>query len=539
MRLPRPGTLEKKKVLETLVDTLLSPFCAAFEKGPGCSKPAPSPAPVPAPSPTPAPAPAPNPAPTRAPPPIPDPPAASPNPPAAAPTPPAPTPSSKNDPPAQRPPPDVPGPSNEPDTPNSRPAEQSPPVAAPTPIRGGDQAGGETAGGTGTGTGTSAGTGTGTDGNGSANESGFPKAAGHVLLVAPGGDVESQSTPVAGSGSGGSSAARPSVGVQGGDKPTPTTVLAPVSTSAGSSSVGDFSSSGVAGGEDDSGVQQGSGAGSGGGGGSGSGPAIGSGSSSGSAAAGSGSSTASGDGGCGSSNGCDDGSAGSTQSSPVPGIVGGVIALVILLLVLLALLLYRYRRTRRVQTFLIKFAPFKISPYTKAEKKRSSMGAGLLFSCAGPGESPMNEKRSTLDYGTILPAPVTQPNPARAPPERPDAPLLDAALVSNKRSSTPVSPFLDDASPLSPGFPKSPSPTVPRRSSQDSVGAASVASSGMFSPSLVDWPMPPSAAPSIMSSPPSTSHGPLPEFAPRFQLMSFSKPGTPLNGQHQQQHSWG
>jgi hypothetical protein len=182
----------------------------------------------------------------------------------------------------------------------------------------------------------------------------------------------------------------------------------------------------------------------------------------------------------------------------------------VLILVLLALLLYRYRRTRRVQAFLAKCTPFKVAPYSDLEKQRSSMGADLLFTDGHHGDVFLssNEKRHSLGYGTILPPPpVTQPDrTASRPLERPDgplpAPLITAALPrSQQRPGSPMSPF--DVSPMSPGFPQSPPPTVgPRRSSQDSLGGISIASSGIFSPSLLSWPMPPSTG----TSPPSTSH---------------------------------
>lgn len=145
------------------------------------------------------------------------------------------------------------------------------------------------------------------------------------------------------------------------------------------------------------------------------------------------------------------------------------------------------------------------------------MGNGLLFSDVGDcRDSAMyfgNEKRRTLNYGnTTLPAPVTHPSPtvarsrSRSPP-----PVLDMSIIDR-----PNSQLLIDFAPLTPGFPRSPSPTlsIPRRSSQDSVtSGTSIASSGVMSPSLLSWPMPPSTAPSVKATPPSTSHG------PRFSLM--------------------
>jgi hypothetical protein len=194
-------------------------------------------------------------------------------------------------------------------------------------------------------------------------------------------------------------------------------------------------------------------------------------------------------------------------------------------LVLLALLLYRYRHKRRVQAFLHKFTPFKVSPYTDLEKKRSSMGAGLLFTDGSHGDVLMHEKRSSLGYGTILPAPVTHPDPAAARPERTDGPAPLITALPNRRPGSPISPF--DVSPLSSGFPQSPPPTVPRRSSQDSIGGISIASSGIFSPSLLSWPMPPSAAPSIGTSPPASSHGNLADLAAKYKPLEPTKPMTP------------
>jgi hypothetical protein len=193
--------------------------------------------------------------------------------------------------------------------------------------------------------------------------------------------------------------------------------------------------------------------------------------------------------------------------------------------VLLALLLYRYRRKRRVQAFLTKFTPFKVSPYTDDERKRSSMGAGLLFTDGYHGDALMQDKRSTLGYGSILPPPVTQPNPAAARPERSDGPPQIVTSFATRRPGSPTSPF--DVSPLSDNFPQSPAPIVARRSSQDSLGGVSIASSGVFSASLLTWPVPPSGAASVVTSPPSSSHENISELAARWKPMTPTKPTSP------------
>lgn len=192
---------------------------------------------------------------------------------------------------------------------------------------------------------------------------------------------------------------------------------------------------------------------------------------------------------------------------------------------LLALFLYRYRRARRVQAFLIKYTPFRVSPYTDDEKKRSSMGGGLLFTDGYHGDALMGERRSTLGYGTIPPPPVTQPDPAAARPERPDGPPQITTSFGTRRPGSPISPF--EVSPLSDSFPQSPPPIVSKRASQDSVGGVSIASSGVFSASLLTWPVPPSAAPSIMTSPPSSSHDNIAALAARYKPMTPTHPTPP------------
>ncbi len=195
---------------------------------------------------------------------------------------------------------------------------------------------------------------------------------------------------------------------------------------------------------------------------------------------------------------------------------------------LLALILYRYRHKRRVQAFLNKCTPFKVSGYSDLEKQRSSMGAGLLFTDGYHGDALMNEKPATPSYSAILAAPVTLPNPAASRPERSDGPPQIVTTFSARRPNSPISPF--EVSPMSANFPQSPPATaaVPRRSSQDSLGGLSIASSGIFSPSLLSWPMPPpSGTESAMSSPPPTSHGNLSELAAKYQPLTPTKPMTP------------
>lgn len=210
------------------------------------------------------------------------------------------------------------------------------------------------------------------------------------------------------------------------------------------------------------------------------------------------------------------------------------LAILVLLLVFLALFLYKYRRTRRVQAFLSRFTPFTVAPYTDLEKKRSSMGAGLLFTDGYHGDVLMDEKRHSIGYGTILAPPLTHPDRATTRPERADAPPpLITTLPQHRRPGSPISPF--EMSPMSPGFPQSPPHATvgPRRSSQDSLGGISIASSGIFSPSLMSWPMPPSTTGG--SSPPTTSHGPgeqpttnLADLAARYKpLTPTTKPSTP------------
>jgi len=229
------------------------------------------------------------------------------------------------------------------------------------------------------------------------------------------------------------------------------------------------------------------------------------------------------------------------------------IAFTVLLLILLALV-YKYRRHRRVQTILIKYTPFNVSPYSKSEKKRSSMGADLLF--WDDREPNMEEKgqnqnrqsirqslrqsfrQSRFDYGSTLPGPVTLPNPTATPvSKRSDGPPVLNLTLTNTRPETPTQnrgsgDFV--VSPMSANFPRSPSPTFSSpRNSQGSLGGVSIASSGVISPSLFSWPMPPSTSGSVMGSPPVTSHGyaSSTDRTPRFKSMRSPQPAPPSNWQ--------
>ncbi|KAL2192545.1 hypothetical protein P885DRAFT_64819 [Corynascus similis CBS 632.67] len=219
---------------------------------------------------------------------------------------------------------------------------------------------------------------------------------------------------------------------------------------------------------------------------------------------------------------------GNSQSSSLPGIIGGILAILVLLLVLLALILYKYRRNRRVQSFLNRYTPFKTSAYTDLERKRSSLGAGLLFTDGCHGDALMQETRGALGYGTMLAAAVALPHPAATPRERPvSPPQIATTTLPARRPGSPLSPF--EVSPLSAHFPATPPPAVARRTSQDSVGGISIASSGVFSPSLLSWPAPPSAAPSIMTSPPASSQGNLADLAAKYKPMTPTKPTEQSN----------
>ncbi|EAA30850.1 hypothetical protein NCU05826 [Neurospora crassa OR74A] len=204
----------------------------------------------------------------------------------------------------------------------------------------------------------------------------------------------------------------------------------------------------------------------------------------------------------------------------VSGIAGGVITIVVLFFVLF-LLLYKYRRNARVQNFLIKYTPLKVAAYTKRDKKRSSMGKGLLLEDDEPTSPTMTEKGKNVNYGTILPAPVTQPNPtaSRAPTKAIPPPGLDTA--HGLRSPTPNenrhSMFERVSTSMSDYFPQPPSPTHSHHSrgnSVESLGGVSIASSGIFSASM----LPPSTACSNSTAswalPPSTSHSQAMQFQP-------------------------
>ena len=224
-------------------------------------------------------------------------------------------------------------------------------------------------------------------------------------------------------------------------------------------------------------------------------------------------------------------------------------AVVVFLLVLLALLLYKYRYKHHVQAFLGKVTPFEISPYTKWERKRLSVGAGLLFSDGYHGDTLMGEK-----WSTGLPAPVTYPDPAATRLESPDAPPRPITTLGNKSRSSLVNLFY--VSPLSMRFPQTPPPTVSRGSSQEILESVSIsssdilispflqtlpdrsnreslisiASSGVFSPSLLSWPGPPSVAPSVGTSPSATSgsQSNLSGLAARYKPLTPTKPATPM-----------
>lgn len=200
--------------------------------------------------------------------------------------------------------------------------------------------------------------------------------------------------------------------------------------------------------------------------------------------------------------------------------------MVVLFFILFALL-YKYRRTAPVQNFLIKCTPLKVAAYTKRDKRRSSMGKGLLYEDDEPSSPTMTEKGKKIDYGTILPAPVTQPNPTacRSPTKATQPPVLDTTHGARSPTSPDGSghnPFerSSTGSGMSDFFPQPPSPTHSNhsrdaRNSIDSLGGVSIASSGIFSASM----MPPSTACSNNSStswasPPSTSHSQANPFQP-------------------------
>ncbi|KAK3400636.1 hypothetical protein B0T20DRAFT_347823 [Sordaria brevicollis] len=206
----------------------------------------------------------------------------------------------------------------------------------------------------------------------------------------------------------------------------------------------------------------------------------------------------------------------------VPGIAGGVVTIVVLFLILFALL-FKYRRTARVQNFLIKFTPLKVAAYTKRDKKRSSMGKGLLYEDepSSPTSPTMQEKGKGINYGTILPAPVTQPTPTACRSSTKathEPPVLDTTHgTGSPRSPTPDSHSIFERAPtgMSDYFIQPPSPTHSNhsgrdaRNSVDSLGGVSIASSGIFSPSMMSWPMPPPStadSASITTSPPNTSY---------------------------------
>lgn len=199
-----------------------------------------------------------------------------------------------------------------------------------------------------------------------------------------------------------------------------------------------------------------------------------------------------------------------------------------------------------MQPIIAKFTPFKISPYSEKEKKRSSMGAGLLFwderdpgamtaekrQSEGLGQrmsQRFSKRQSQLNYGSTLPGPVTAPSPTAAPmAQRFDGPPVLSLALGNTRPNSPEGYLVSPISEA--GMPKSPLPTQqsPRNSrgslsgaSIASSGGASIASSGVISPSLFSWPMPPSTAGSMIS-PPTTAD------PSRFQAKA-PQPPTPSN----------
>ncbi|KAK4225202.1 hypothetical protein QBC38DRAFT_483522 [Podospora fimiseda] len=200
----------------------------------------------------------------------------------------------------------------------------------------------------------------------------------------------------------------------------------------------------------------------------------------------------------------DNTSSDNNRTNSVPWFVGVIIAIIIFLLILLALL-YRYRQTRQIQALRSKVKPFKLTPpYSKREKKRSSMGNGLLFSDIGDCRDwTLYEKRCRSDYGTLV-SPVAHPSPTMPRSPRSDyGPLvLDLSFLDTPSSRAA----------LLPDSPSCPSPVVAaRRSSQSSFGGSSVASSEVMSPALISWP-----------TPPSTASGPKPNMSagrPKYTLM--------------------
>lgn len=222
-----------------------------------------------------------------------------------------------------------------------------------------------------------------------------------------------------------------------------------------------------------------------------------------------------------------------------PGIAGGVVTIVVLFLILFALL-FKYRRTARVQNFLTKYTPLKVAAYTKRDKKRSSMGKGLLYEDepTSPTSPTMQEKGKAINYGTILPAPVTQPTPTvcRSPTKATQVPPVLDTTHGSPRSPTPDPHSMFERSPtgMSDYFIQPPSPTHSNhsgrdaRNSVDSLGGVSIASSGIFSASMMGWSMPPSTADSASSraSPPSTSYSQATQFQPLQPTPPMPVPGT-------------
>jgi len=222
----------------------------------------------------------------------------------------------------------------------------------------------------------------------------------------------------------------------------------------------------------------------------------------------------------------------------------------VLLLVLVALLLYKYRYRRHVKAFLGKvLRTFRTSPYTRSEKKRSSIGTDLLFTDGGHERTSMHQK-----WSMSLPAPVTHPDPAGTRPESPDDAPSPISTSQNKGPSGPSSLFCVSSSPT--GLPQTPPPTVPRQSSHKSLESISItssdislsflphtasdrscreslislASSGVFSSFMLSWAAPPSVAPSVATPSPARSSDQrnLSELAARYRPLTPMKPTTSM-----------
>ena len=130
-----------------------------------------------------------------------------------------------------------------------------------------------------------------------------------------------------------------------------------------------------------------------------------------------------------------------------------------------------------------------------------------MFGCRGDSEPFSDAKRPFSHYDDMGVFPSLPPATRRSL-GKDGPPLLDLTItLSNSvRSSSPTSQFAP--SPQSPDFPRMQSPAAARhspRSSQDTIGGLSMASSGFFDPSSITWPVPPSSANSTTGSPPGTA----------------------------------